>query len=92
MSLFIGNNINSYPAVFTLDYQRGEGFYKEYVFHYIDRDVNHDYAFAQNNELAITVDGAQLPDHIEAGPESLDRFEKIHQQLEQLEMDIPQNN
>ncbi|MCB0549655.1 MAG: CHAT domain-containing protein [Phaeodactylibacter sp.] len=91
-SSFIGNNINSYPAVFTLDYQRGEGFYKEYVFHYIDRDVNHDYAFAQNNELAITVDGAQLPDHIEAGPESLDRFEKIHQQLEQLEMDIPQNN
>ncbi len=89
-SSFIGNNVNSYPAVFTLDYQRGEGFYKEYVFHYIDRDVNHDYAFAQDNELAITTDGARLPEHIEAGPEILERFEKIHQQLEQLEMDIPQ--
>ncbi|MCB0588414.1 MAG: CHAT domain-containing protein [Phaeodactylibacter sp.] len=89
-SSFIGNNINSYPAVFTLDYQRGEGFYKEYVFHYIDRDINHDYAFAQDNELAITTDGAHLPEHIGAGPEILERFEKIHQQLEQLETDIPQ--
>ena len=91
-SSFIGNNINSYPAVFTLDYQRGEGFYKEYVFHYIDRHINHDYAFAKDNELAITTDGAQLPEHIEAGPEILGRFEKIHQQLDQLEMDLPQTN
>ncbi|MCO6480400.1 MAG: CHAT domain-containing protein [Phaeodactylibacter sp.] len=91
-SSFIGNNINSYPAVFTLDYQRGEGFYKEYVYHYIDRDINHDYAFAQDNELAITTDGARLPEHIEAGPEAMERFEKVHLQLEQLEMDIPQTN
>ena len=89
-SSFIGNNTGNYPAVFALDFYREKDFDKEYIFHYIDTDVNHNYAFAKDNQLIIDPYGAVLPEHLEVGPEVMERFERIYEQLQQLESDIPQ--
>ena len=91
-SSFIGNSTNSYPAIFVLDYCRKNGMDKEYVFHYIDADVNHNYAFAKDNQLVIDPFGATLPDHMEVAPEEIIRFERIYEQFEQMDLDIPHGN
>ncbi len=89
-SSYIGNNTRDYPAIFTLDYQMQEGFDAHYCFHYLDSDVNHQYAFAQDHELVVTPFGALPPDHLEVDYESQARFERLHLQLQQLVQDIPQ--
>lgn len=89
-SSFIGNSTTNYPAVFVLDHYQDDGYDKKYVFHYIDKDINHKYAFDKDNELVIDPYGAVLPDHLEASPADLERFERIYEQLQQLERDIPQ--
>lgn len=88
-SSLIGSNTSNYPAVFALDFQRGSDFDREYVFHYIDTDVNHHYKFNQDNQLVIKPFGADLPEHIEVSHEDTERFQRIYEQLQQLEMDIP---
>jgi len=88
-SSFIGKNTGNYPSVFALDYCEGDDFDKKYVFHYIDTDINHQYAFEQDNELVIDPYGAVLPEHLEVEPATAERFERIYEQLQQLESDLP---
>ncbi len=88
-SSFIGKNTGNYPSVFALDYCEGDDFDKKYVFHYIDNDINHHYAFEQDNELVIDPYGAVLPEHLEVEPATAERFEPIYEQLQQLESDLP---
>lgn len=89
-SSFLEHNVNHYPAVFVLSHYLEKEGEKEYVFHYIDTDVNHEYAFAKDNQMVIDSYGAVLPDHLEVDNNTMERFEKIYEQVEQLNRDIPQ--
>jgi hypothetical protein len=91
-SSYIDSNTRKYPAVFTLDYRLDDGMDAQYFFHYIDNDVNHQYAFEKDHELAINSYGALLGDYLEADDESQIRFERIYLQLQQLALDIPHQN
>ena len=95
-SSFIGNSSGNYPALFAMDFKRVKesDFFddeEEYVFHYIDKDINHDYAFAKDLELVINKVGAELPDHIEDRQKLSKSFIKVFQQIEQLNKDFPHN-
>lgn len=89
---YINNNTRDYPAVFTLDYRKGQGMEAEYYFHYIDTDVNHQYTFANDHQLAVNWLGAPYLEHIELEPEDEELFKRIHKQLMHLEQDIPHQN
>ena len=89
---YINNNTRDYPAVFTLDYRKGQDMEAEYCFHYIDTDVNHQYTFANDHQLAINWLGAPYLEHIELEPEDEELFKRIHEQLMHLEQDIPHQN
>jgi len=91
-SSYIDSNTKNYPAVFTLNYRSGEDFDPQYFFHYIDNDVNHQYAFEKDHELVITSYGALLSDYLELEDESQVRFERIHVQLQQLTLDLAHQN
>lgn len=91
-SSYIGNNTRNYPAIFMLNDREGEGSEARYRFQYIDTDVNYQYTFQKDHKLLIDQYGAQLPNHLEVDHESIKRFERIHEQLRQLDQDIPQHN
>ena len=91
-SAYIGKNSANYPAIFTLDYGSGEGQDAQYVYHYIDTDVNHTYTFEKDHELIINKSGTELPEHLEAEWEDMERIQRIHEQLMQLVEDIPHQN
>ena len=88
-SSFLGKGTDNYPAVFAIDHVKEGSSGKEYIYKYIDVDINHNYAFEADNTLTIDSMGAIFPDHVEVDFEALQKFEQIHRQLSILEQEIP---
>lgn len=87
-SAYIGNSTRDYPAIFGIQYQEGAVNEARFVYYNIDTDVNHQYAFQQDQQLVVDRNGAILPDHLDVEAEDLERFERIFGQFQQLEMDL----
>lgn len=84
-SAYLGDKTDDYPAIFVLKHHTADD---EYVYEYLDGDVNHQYIFAEGHLLRIRKSGAVFPPALKSSLVNGRRFEVIHRQLVRLQKDF----
>lgn len=86
-SSYLEEKAAHYPALYVLKYERAPG---EFVFEYIDGDVNHEYRFAEDHQLVVKNYGAVFPAALKIDLRDSQKFQVVHQQLIKLKSDFHQ--
>lgn len=84
-SAYLEEKTGNYPAIFVLKH-RAAG--NEYVYEYLDGDVNHQYSFAEGHLLRVRQSGAVFPPALKISLADSRKFEVIHRQLVRLQNDF----
>lgn len=84
-SAYLEDKITHYPAIYVFKYQ-AEG--DEFVYEYLDGDVNHQYIFAEDHHLIIRKFGAIFPTALKIDIRDSQRFQVVYKQLHKLKQDF----
>jgi hypothetical protein len=84
-SAYLEDKIAHYPAIYVLKYQASGD---EFVYEYLDGDVNHQYIFAEDHRLVIRRIGAIFPPALKVDIKDSQRFQVVHKQLLKLNQDF----
>ncbi|MEO6038788.1 MAG: CHAT domain-containing protein [Saprospiraceae bacterium] len=84
-SAYLEDKIAHYPAIYVLKHQAAGD---EFVYEYLDGDVNHQYIFAEDHRLVIRRIGAIFPPALKVDIKDSQRFQIVHQQLLKLNQDF----
>lgn len=84
-SAYLEDKIAHYPAIYVLKYQANDD---EFVFEYLDGDVNHRYIFAEDHRLVIRRFGAVFPPALKIDIKDSQRFQVVHKQLLKFNQDF----
>lgn len=84
-SAYLEEKTGNYPAIFVLKHRTPE---QEFVYEYLDGDVNHQYSFAEGHLLRIKQSGAVFPPALKISLADSRKFELIHRQLVRLQNDF----
>jgi CHAT domain len=82
---FLSAKSDQYPAVFVLRYQRNS---QEFVYQYVDRDVNHAYSHAEDLNFTIKKFGATFPEALEISRQDTEKFVPVFRQLLKFSQDF----
>jgi hypothetical protein len=82
---FLSDKTDQYPAIFVLEWQKAG---QEFVYHYVDRDVNHRYAYEEDLQFAVKKYGAVFPNILGIRQQDVEKFIPIHRQLLKLQSDF----
>ncbi len=82
---FLSDKTDNYPAIYVLKYS-DEG--RDFVFQYIDNDVNHQYIFEEDQRLVIRNIGAVFPPALKISMTDCRKFSVVHQQLLKFNQDF----
>jgi hypothetical protein len=86
-SSYLEEKAAHYPAIYVLKHERATG---EFVFEYIDGDVNHEYRFAEDHQLVVKKYGAVFPAALKIDLRDSQKFQSVYQQLNKLKSDFHQ--
>lgn len=84
-SAYLEEKTGNYPAIFVLKHHTADD---EYVYEYLDGDVNHRYSFAEGHLLRVRQSGAVFPPALKVSLADSRKFEIIHRQLVRLQNDF----
>ncbi len=84
-SAYLEDKIAHSPTVYVLKYQTTGD---EFVYEYLDGDVNHQYIFAEDHRLVIRRYGAVFPAALKIDLKDSQRFQVVYQQLRKLNQDF----
>jgi hypothetical protein len=84
-SAYLEDKIAHYPAIYVLKHQAGGD---EFVYEYLDGDVNHQYIYSEDHRLVIRRIGAIFPAALKIDIKDSQRFQVVHKQLLKLNQDF----
>lgn len=84
-SAYLEDKIAHYPAIYVLKSQASGD---EFVYEYLDGDVNHQYIYAEDHRLVIRRIGAIFPAALKIDIKDSQRFQVVHKQLLKLNQDF----
>lgn len=84
-SAYLEDKVTHYPAIYVFKHQ-AEG--DEFVYEYLDGDVNHQYIFAEDHHLIIRRIGAIFPPALKIDIRDSQRFQVVYKQLQKLKQDF----
>ncbi len=84
-SAYLEDKIAHYPAIYVL---KSQATGDEFVYEYLDGDVNHQYIFAEDHRLVIRRIGAIFPAALKIDIKDSQRFQVVYKQLLKLNQDF----
>lgn len=84
-SAYLEDKISHAPNLYVLKHQ---GPNDDFVYEYLDEDVNHVYLFKEDHQLTIRRSGAVFPAALKLGTLESRRFQVVHQQLLKFKQDF----
>jgi hypothetical protein len=82
---FLSQKSDQYPAIFVLDAHKNG---QEFRYSYIDKDVNHDYAHAEDLHFTVKKFGGMFPAALGIAQNDAEKFIPVYRQLIKLHQDF----